>query len=187
MFVSRCKYTTIMRTVQLYLPLCPQLHGLCLRLPRGACCGSGRGRISLHVRRAMRHEALRACRKGRLAVPQGPFGSAARAVLHGRTARFALRLQPFCNCLPFSSLRGPAPAVAYLYKRGRMCLGSCCVVCLVDVTKNKCFFVFIFVRLHYLCIAGAVPAALAAASVVPPACGGGGHGAMAAIGAGLGR
>jgi hypothetical protein len=58
---------------------------------------------------------------------------------------------------------------------------------LVDVTKNKCFFVFIFVRLHYLCIAGAVPAALAAASVVPPACGGGGHGAMAAIGAGLGR
>lgn len=165
MFVSRCKYTTIMRTVQLYLPLCPQLHGLCLRLPRGACCGSGRGRISLHVRRAMRHEALRACRKG----------------------RFALRLRPFCNCLPFSSLRGPAPAVAYLYKRGRVCLGSCCVVCLVDVTKNKCFFVFIFVRLHYLCIAGAVPAALAAASVVPPACGGGGHGAMAAIGAGLGR
>lgn len=187
MFVSRCKYTTIMRTVQLYLPLCPQLHGLCLRLPRGACCGSGRGRISLHVRRAMRHDALRAGCKGRLAVLQGPFGSAARAVLHGRTARFALRLRPFCNCLPFSPLRGPAPAVAYLYKRGRVCLGSCCVVCLVDVTKNKCFFVFIFVRLHYLCIAGAVPAALAAASVVPPACGGGGHGAMAAIGAGLGR
>ena len=119
--------------------------------------------------------------------PQGPFGSAARAVLHGRKARFALRLRPFCNCLPFSPLRGPAPAVAYLYKRGRVRLGSCCVVCLVDVTKNKCFFVFIFVRLHYLCIAGAVPAALAAASVVPPACGGGGHGAMAAIGAGLGR
>lgn len=75
---------------------------------------------------------------------QGPFGSAARVVLHGRTARFALRLRPFCNCLPFSPLRSPAPAVAYLYKRGHVCLGSCCVVSLVNVTKNKCFFCFYF-------------------------------------------